>query len=151
MKVMVMVKTTGADEAKITPANDERTRKMFEAMGAYNEELVKAGIMLDGQGLLPSSNGARIVFEGGTTSVVDGPFTESKELIGGYWIWQVNSLEEAVEWARRCPSDPSSGVTSMLEIRQIAEAEDFGEAYTPEQQERDARLAEEIKARQAGG
>ena len=150
MKVMVMVQFSGADEDTISATDDERSRKMFEAMGAYNEQLVNAGIMLDGQGLLPSAKGARIVFEGGTTSVVDGPFTESKELIGGYWIWQVNSLEEAVEWARRCPSDPSSGVTSMLELRPIAEAEDFGEAYTPEQQERDARLAEEIKARQSG-
>jgi hypothetical protein len=146
MKVMVMVQYSGADEESISATDDERSRKMFEAMGAYNEQLVNAGIMLDGQGLLPSAKGARIVFEGGTTSVVDGPFTESKELIGGYWIWQVNSLEEAVEWARRCPSDPSSGVTSMLELRPIAEAEDFGEAYTPEQQERDARLSEEIKA-----
>ena len=146
MKVMVMVQYSGADEENISATDDERSRKMFEAMGAYNEQLVNAGIMLDGQGLLPSAKGARIVLEGGTTSVVDGPFTESKELIGGYWIWQVNSLEEAVEWARRCPSDPSSGVTSMLELRPIAEAEDFGEAYTPELQERDARLAEQIKA-----
>jgi hypothetical protein len=150
MKVMVMVQYSGADEDTISATDDERSRKMFEAMGAYNEQLVNAGIMLDGQGLLPSAKGARIVFEGGTTSVVDGPFTESKELIGGYWIWQVNSLEEAVEWARRCPSDPSSGVTSMLELRPIAEAEDFGEAYTPEQQERDARLSEEIKAQHPG-
>jgi hypothetical protein len=141
MKVMVMVKAHGADEDKVEP-----TPEMFEAMGAYNEELVKAGIMLDGQGLLPSAKGARVVFRGGTTSVVDGPFTESKELIGGYWIWQVNSLDEAIEWARRCPSDPSSGVESALEIRQIAEAEDFGDAYTPEQQERDARLAEQIRS-----
>ena len=141
MKVMVMVKAHGGDEDKVEP-----TPEMFEAMGAYNEELVKAGIMLDGQGLLPSAKGARVVFRGGTTSVVDGPFTESKELIGGYWIWQVNSLDEAIEWARRCPSDPSSALESVLEIRQIAEAEDFGDAYTPEQQERDARLAEQIRS-----
>jgi hypothetical protein len=141
MKVMVAVQGTGADEEKIEP-----TPEMFEAMGKYNEELVKAGIMLDGQGLLPSAKGARIVFEGGNASVVDGPFTESKELIAGYWIWQVDSLEEAVEWAKRCPSDPSLGVTSTLEIRQIAEMEDFGDAYTPEQQERDERLNEQIKA-----
>jgi hypothetical protein len=147
MKVMVMVEFAGADEDKLS-VDDERTRKMFEAMGAYNEQLVNAGIMLDGQGLTPSSKGARVVFEGGTTSVVDGPFTESKELIGGYWIWQVNSLEEAVEWAKRCPNDPSSGITSMLELRPIAEPEDLGEAYTPELQEQDARLAERIKAQQ---
>ena len=141
MKVMVMVQFHGADEDKLEP-----TPEAFAAMGAYNEELVKAGIMLDGNGLLPSATGARVVFQGGTTSVVDGPFTESKELIGGYWIWEVDSLEEAVEWARRCPSDPASGVRSSLEIRQIAEAEDFGDAYTPEQQERDVRIAEEIRS-----
>ena len=151
MKVMVMIKGSGADEDKITPANDERTRKMFEAMGAYNEELVNAGIMLDGQGLTPSAKGAQVVFQGGTTSVVDGPFTESKELIAGYWIWQVNSLEEAVEWAKRCPSDPSMGLTETLEIRQIAEAEDFGDAYTAEVAERQAELAERIKSQQADG
>jgi hypothetical protein len=150
MKVMVMIKVSGADEDKITPKNDETTRKMFEAMGAYNEELVKAGIMLDGNGLLPSAKGARVVFEGGNSSVVDGPFTESKELIAGYWIWQVNSLEEAVEWVKRCPTDPSLGHTEILEIRQIAEAEDFGDAYTPEIAEREARLAEEIRAQHPG-
>jgi hypothetical protein len=141
MKVMVQIKVDGANEDKLEP-NPE----IFEAMGAYNEELVKAGIMLDGNGLLPSAKGARVVFKGGTTSVVDGPFTESKELIAGYWIWQVNSLDEAIEWARRCPTDPSSEFEEHLEIRQIAEAEDFGEAYTPEQQERDARLAEQIRS-----
>jgi hypothetical protein len=141
MKVMVSIMGTGADEDKIEP-----TPEMFAAMGTYNEELVKAGIMLDGNGLLPSAKGARIVFEGGSTSVVDGPFTESKELIAGYWIWQVDSLEEAVEWAKRCPSDPSLGVTSTLDIRQIAEIEDFGDAYTPEQQARDEQLNEQIKA-----
>jgi hypothetical protein len=142
MKVMVMIKGSGANEDKIEP-----TTEMFEAMGAYNEQLTKAGIMLDGQGLLPSAKGAQVVFQGGTTSVVDGPFTESKELIAGYWIWQVNSLEEAVEWAKRCPTDPSMGLEETLEIRQIAEAEDFGDAYTPEQAERDARIAAEIQAK----
>ncbi len=142
MKVMVMIKGSGTDEDKIAP-----TTEMFEAMGAYNEQLTKAGIMLDGQGLLPSAKGARVVFQGGTTSVVDGPFAESKELIAGYWIWQVNSLEEAVEWAKRCPTDPSMGLEEMLEIRQIAGAEDFGDAYTPEQAERDARIAAEIQAK----
>ena len=149
MKVIVMIKGNGADEDKITPKDDERTRKMFEAMGAYNEELVNAGIMLDGNGLLPSAKGAQVVFQSGKASVVDGPFTESKELIAGYWIWQVNSLEEAVEWAKRCPSDPSMGLTETLEIRQIAQAEDFGEAYTPEIAEHEATLAERIKAKQA--
>ena len=100
-------------------------------MTAYNEQLVKAGIMLDGAGLRPSSAGAKVVLEGGTTSVVDGPFTEAKEIIGGYWIWQVSSLEEAIEWAKQCPSDPD-GAAAILEIRPYARAEDFGEAYTPE-------------------
>lgn len=142
MKVMVMIKVSGADEDKLEP-----TTEMFEAMGAYNEQLTKAGIMLDGQGLLPSAKGARVVFKGGTTSVVDGPFTESKELIAGYWIWQVSSLEEAVEWAKRCPTDPAMSWEETLEIRQIAEAEDFGDAYTAEQAERDARIAAEIRAK----
>ena len=141
MRVMVMIEGSGADEDKIAP-----TQEMLEAMGAYNEELVKAGIMLDGQGLKPSSEGAKVVFEGGSTSVVDGPFTESKEIIAGYWIWQVDSMEEALEWAKRCPTDPQYGSRQVLEIRPIFEMEDFGEEYTPELQEQDARLAEEIRA-----
>ncbi|MGH8950162.1 MAG: YciI family protein [Acidimicrobiia bacterium] len=141
MRVMVMIEGSGADEDKIAP-----TQEMLEAMGAYNEELVKAGIMLDGQGLKPTSEGARVVFEGGSTSVVDGPFTESKEIIAGYWIWQVDSMEEALEWAKRCPTDPQYGGRQVLEIRPIFEMEDFGEEYTPELQEQDARLAEEIRA-----
>ncbi|TRW44557.1 YciI family protein [Georgenia yuyongxinii] len=144
MRVMVMIQGTGADESKIGP-----TEEMLAAMGAYNEQLVKAGIMLDGQGLRPTSDGARVVFEGGTTSVVDGPFTEAKELIAGYWIWQVRSLEEAVEWARRCPADPG-GLRQVLEIRPIFEMEDFGEEYTPELRARDERLAAEIKAQHPG-
>jgi hypothetical protein len=139
MKVMVMVEGTPADESA-TP-----TTEMFEAMGAYNERLVKAGIMLDGAGLRPSARGARIVFEGGTTSVVDGPFTEAKEIIGGYWIWQVSSLEEAIEWARQCPPDPS-GRRMILEIRPYGEDEDYGDALTPELKEREAKLAEQLRA-----
>jgi len=146
MRVMVMIEGSGADEDKIAP-----TQEMMEAMGVYNEELVKAGIMLDGQGLKPSSEGAKVVFEGGTTSVVDGPFTESKEIIAGYWIWQVDSMEEALEWAKRCPSDPQYGARQVLEIRPIFEMEDFGEEYTPELREQDARLAEEIRAQQPNG
>lgn len=141
MRAMVMIKGSGADEDKIAP-----TQEMLEAMGAYNEELVKAGIMLDGQGLKPSSEGAQVVFEGGTTSVVDGPFTEAKEIIAGYWVWQVDSLEEAVEWAKRCPSDPTGALRQVLEVRPIFEIEDFGAEYTPELQEQDARLAAEIRA-----
>lgn len=143
MRVMVMIKGNGADEDKIAP-----TPEMFEEMGKYNEQLVKAGIMLDGSGLLPSSNGAKVVFESGTTSVVDGPFTETKEVIAGYWIWQVQSLEEAVEWVKKCPNDPSLG-DSVLEVRQIAEPEDFGDAYTDEVREHEENLAEQIKQQQA--
>ncbi|WP_214110156.1 YciI family protein [Acrocarpospora catenulata] len=119
MKVMVTIKVDGASEDKVAP-NPE----MMAIMGAYNEKLLKAGIMLDGEGLKPSSAGAQVVFEGGTTSVVDGPFTESKEIIAGYWIWQVSSMEEAVEWARQCPHDPA-GTREILEIRPYYEEADF--------------------------
>ncbi|MFC8921268.1 YciI family protein [Cellulosimicrobium sp. NPDC057127] len=141
MRVMVLITGAGADEDKITP-----TQEMLAQMGAYNEELVKAGVMLDGQGLQPSAKGARVVFDASGTSVLDGPFTESKELLAGYWIWQVSSLEEAVEWARKCPTDPELGATQVLEIRPIFEVEDFGAEYTPELREKDERLAEQIKA-----
>ena len=143
MRVMVMITGNGADEDKIAP-----TQEMLAQMGASNEELVKAGIMLDGQGLQPTAKAARVVFSGGETSVVDGPFTESKEIVAGYWIWQVSSLEEAVEWARKCPSDPSAGLEEVLEIRPIFELEDFGAEYTPEQRAKDERLAEQIRAQQ---
>jgi hypothetical protein len=113
-------------------------------MGKYNEELVKAGIMLAGEGLLPSAKGKRIKFSGSKRSVVDGPFTETKELIAGFWIWQVRSMEEAVEWARRCP-DPMPGEEGELEIRQIGEMEDFGEEFTPELREQEERLRAEIE------
>jgi hypothetical protein len=141
MKVMVMVKGTPADESA-APSTE-----MFEAMGAYNERLVNAGVMLDGAGLRPSARGAQIVFEGGTTSVVDGPFTEAKEIIGGYWIWQVASLEEAVEWARQCPPDPT-GRRMVLEIRPYSEGDDYGDALTPELREKEAQLAERLRAQQ---
>ena len=126
MKVLVMIKGDGADEGKIAP-NDE----MFAVMNAYNEQLVNAGIMLGGEGLKPSSAGAKVVFaaEGGT-SVVDGPFTEAKEIIAGYWIWQVSSLDEAVEWAKRCPT--TEGMVSVLEIRPFFEMEDFAKVVSPE-------------------
>jgi hypothetical protein len=152
MKVMVMIKGTGADESKFSPAEQpvEVIQAMLATMGAYNEKLVKAGIMLDGAGLKPTANGAKVVFDGGTTSVVDGPFTEAKEIIAGYWIWQVNSLEEAVEWAKQCPTDPT-GAWQALEIRPYGEDEDFGEAYTPELREQEARLAEEIRAQHGNG
>lgn len=139
MKVMVLIKGDGADEDKITP-----TEEMLREMGEYNERLVKAGIMLDGNGLHPSSRGAQVVVEGGSMRVVDGPFTESKEVIAGYWIWEVSSLDEALEWAKRCPSDPQYGGTQILEIRPIFADEDFGAEYTAEQREKDAKLAEQI-------
>ena len=141
MRVIVMTKGAGADEGRAAP-----TQEMFEQMQAYNEALVNAGIMLGGEGLKPSAAGARVVFEPGATSVVDGPFTESKEIIAGYWIWEVSSLEEAVEWARRCPFDPAYGDTQVLEIRPLFEMADFEEAVTPETLARD----QELHARVAG-
>ena len=141
MRVMVLIKANEDSEAGVMPSE-----QLLTEMGAFNEELVKAGVMLDGDGLKPSSEGARVRFSGSQRTVIDGPFVETKELIAGYWIWQVDSLEEAVEWAKRCPSDPSLGLTETLEIRQIAEVEDFGDAYTAEQQERDEKLAERIKS-----
>jgi len=132
MRVMVMIKGTGADEAKIAP-----TTEMLAAMGAYNEELVKAGIMLDGQGLKPSAEGVQVVFEAGDTSVVDGPFTESKEIIAGFWLIQVKSKQEAIEWARRVPF-----VDGEIEIRQVFELEDFGES---EAIEHHARLRDQLQ------
>ncbi len=124
MRVMVIVKATKNSEAGKMPG-----KELLAAMGKFNEELVKAGIMLDGDGLKPSSTGKRIRFSAGSKrTVIDGPFTETKELVAGYWIWQVKSIEEAVEWARRCP-DPMPGEDSELEIRPFFEAEDFGADY----------------------
>ncbi len=120
MRVLVMTKGAGADEEKGTP-----TAEMFEQMKVYNEQLVNAGIVLGGEGLQPSAKGAQVVFTETGTSVVDGPFAESKELIAGYWIWEVRSLEEAVEWAKRCPYDPRYGGDQVLEIRPFYEMADF--------------------------
>jgi hypothetical protein len=139
MKVMVMVKATKNSEAGVMPSE-----QLLAEMGKYNEELVKAGIMLAGEGLHPSVKGKRILFSGSKRSVVDGPFAEAKELIAGFWIWQVKSIEEAVEWARRCP-DPMPGEEGELEIRPVFEADDFGKEYTPELRERDERLRAEIE------
>ena len=124
MRVMVIVKATKESEAENTPLEMEGAAEMFEAMGKYNEELVKAGIMLSGDGLKPSKFGKRIHFSGARRSVTDGPFAETKELVAGFWIWQVRSMEEAVEWAKRCPN-PMPG-PSDLEIRPFWEPEDFG-------------------------
>jgi len=120
------------------------------AMGKYNEELVKAGILLAGEGLHPSARGKRIQFAGGTATVVDGPFPETRQLVAGYWIWQVRSLDEAVEWARRCP-DPMPGEESELELRPVFDSSDFGEAFTPELREREDALRAEVEARNARG
>ena len=140
MRFMVIVKATEDSEAGIMP--DE---KLLAAMGAYNEELVKAGIMLAGEGLQPSSKGARVRFSGSNRTVVDGPFSETKELIAGFWIWQVKSKEEAIEWVRRCPN-PMPG-ESEIEIRQVFENEDFGEEFTPELRAQEDRLRAQIAAK----
>lgn len=139
MKVMVIVKATKNSEAGLMPSEE-----MFLAMGKYNEELVKAGIILAGDGLKPSSYGKRIRFSGSNRTVVDGPFAETKELVAGFWIWQVRSMEEAVEWARRCPN-PMPNEESDLELRPFYEMEDFGEAATPEVRALNERLAAEIE------
>ena len=142
MKVMVIVKATKNSEAGVMPSE-----QLLAEMGKYNEELVKAGIMLAGDGLQPSAKGKRIKFSGGKRTVVDGPFTETKELIAGYWIWQVRSMDEAVEWARRCP-DPMPGEDAELELRPIFEAEDFGEQFTPELRAQEERLRQEMERQQ---
>lgn len=142
MKVMVIVKATKNSEAGAMPSE-----KLLAEMGKYNEELVKAGIMLAGEGLHPSSKGKRIQFSGRNRTVVDGPFAETKELIAGYWIWQVRSMEEAVEWARRCP-DPMPNEDAELEIRPVFEAADFGAEFTPELRAQEERLRAELERQQ---
>ncbi len=140
MRVMVLVKATRNSEAGKMPA-----RELLAEMGKFNEELVKAGILLDGDGLKPSSTGKRVRFSPGKQrTVIDGPFTETKELVAGYWIWQVKSLDEAVEWARRCP-DPMPGEESEIEIRPFFEAEDFGPELTPDFQAYWERLRDEAE------
>ncbi|HEU4424534.1 MAG TPA: YciI family protein [Pilimelia sp.] len=141
MRVMVMVKATPETEAGALPSEE-----LLAAMGRYNEELVKAGVMLAGEGLHPSSKGVKVRFAGSETRVVDGPFTEVKELVAGYWLWQVSSMEEAVEWARRCPNP--TGAESELELRRVFEADDFGEALTPELREQQDRLRTQITDQQ---
>jgi len=137
MKVMVMVKATKSSEEGIMPS-----RELLEAMGNYNEELVKAGIMLAGEGLHPSSKAARVHFSGKERTVTDGPFTETKELIAGFWLWQVKSMDEAIEWVKRCPNPMME--ESDIDIRPIFEAEDFGEEFTPELREQEERLREQM-------
>src|SRR5437763_1375179 len=140
MRVMVIVKATKDSEAGVMPS-----KELLTAMGKYNEELVKAGIMLAGDGLQPSSKGKRVRFSGEKRAVIDGPFTETKELIAGYWIWQVRSMEEAVEWLKRCPN-PMPG-ESEVEIRPVFEPADFGENFTPELREQEQHLREKISSK----
>jgi hypothetical protein len=136
VRFMVMVKATEDSEAGVLPSQE-----LLAAMGRFNEELVKAGVMVAGEGLQSSSKGVRVRFSGDKRSVIDGPFAETKELVAGFWIFQVKSLEEAIEWVKRCPN-PMSG-ESEIEIRQIFEADDFGEQFTPELREQEARLREQ--------
>jgi hypothetical protein len=138
---MVIVKATKESEAGIMPS-----QQLLADMGKYNEELVKAGIMLAGEGLQPSSKGARVRFSGSKRTVIDGPFAETKELIAGFWLWQVKSLDEAIEWVKRCPN-PMEG-DSDIEIRQLFEADDFGEEFTPELREREERLRAQLASKQ---
>jgi hypothetical protein len=138
MRVMVLVKATKESEAGVLPSEE-----MLTAMGKFNEELSKAGVILAGEGLQDSSKGKRVKFSSGKTTVIDGPFTEAKELIAGFWLWQVRSMDEALEWARRMPN-PGDKIDSEIEIRPVFEAEDFGEALTPELREQEARLRGQV-------
>jgi hypothetical protein len=137
MRVMVLVKATKESEAGEMPSQE-----LLTEMGKFNEELVKAGVMLAGEGLHPSSKGVRIQFSGDKRTVIDGPFTETKELVAGYWLWQVRSMDEAIEWAKRCPNP--TGQDGVLEIRPVFEAEDFGDEFTPELREQEERLRAQI-------
>ena len=137
MRCIVMVRATNDSESGVMPSTE-----LLAAMGKFNEELVKAGVMLAGEGLKPSSQGKRVHFSGTRRTVIDGPFTETKELIAGFWLWQVRSMEEAIEWAKRCPN-PFDG-ESELEIRQVFEAEDFGPEFTPELREQEQRQRKQM-------
>src|SRR4051812_25163279 len=139
MRFMMMVKANADSEAGVMPTTEE-----LAEMGQFNEELVKAGVMLEGEGLHPSSKGARVQFSGTERSVVDGPFAEAKELVAGYWLWQCKSLDEAVEWAKRCPNPTEGG--GEIEIRQVFEADDFGDEMTPELRELQDRLRDKAAA-----
>jgi len=143
MKVMVIVKASKASEAGQMPS-----QQLLTEMGKFNEELVKAGIMLAGEGLQPSSKGARVHFSGKNRAVIDGPFAETKELIAGYWLWKVSSLQEALDWVKRCPNPHEEECD--IEIRPVFEIEDFGDAATPEVRERDARLRAQVEQNKRG-
>lgn len=140
MRFMVMVKATKDSEAGVMPSE-----KLLADMGKFNEELVKAGVMLAGEGLYPSSKGARVRFSGSKRTVIDGPFAETKELVAGFWLWQVRSMEEAIEWVKRCPN-PMPG-ESEIEIRRVFEAEDFGAEFTPELREQEERMRAQVAAK----
>ena len=144
MRFMVIIKATKDSEAGVMPSH-----QLLTEMGKYNEELVKAGVMLAGEGLQPSSKGARVKFSGKQRTVIDGPFTETKELIAGYWLWQVKSKEEAIAWVKRCPN-PHEG-ESEIEIRQVFEAEDFGVEFTPELREQEERIRRQAEQHMQGG
>jgi hypothetical protein len=139
MRFMILIKATKDSEAGVMP-----DQKLLAEMGRFNEELVKAGVMLEGEGLHPSSKGARVRFSGTKRTVIDGPFPETKELIAGYWVWKVKSKEEAIEWVKRCPN-PMPNIESEVEIRQVFESEDFGAEFTPELQEQEERLRKQIE------
>jgi hypothetical protein len=142
MRVMVMIKANEDSEAGVMPSEELLTQMM-----EFNEELVKAGVMLAGDGLQPSSKGVRIAFSGDERKVIDGPFAETKELLAGYWLWQVKSLDEAIEWAKRIPN-PEEGTEAVIEIRPVFESDDFGESFTPELREKEQRLREQVETRQ---
>jgi hypothetical protein len=139
MRVMVLVKASKESEAGVLP-----DAKLLTEMGKFNEELVKAGVMLAGEGLHPSSKGVRVRFSGGKQTVIDGPFSETKELVAGFWLWQVKSMDEAIEWLKRAPFGSADGEEPELEIRPLFEAEDFGDEFTPELREQEERLRAEI-------
>ena len=141
MRFMIMIKANKDTEAGVMPSE-----QLLTEMGKFNEELVKAGVMLAGEGLQPSSKGARVKFSGDRRTVIDGPFAETKELIAGFWLWQVKSKEEAIEWVKRCPN-PLNG-ESEIEIRQVFETSDFGDEFTPELREAEKRMREQIAAKQ---
>jgi hypothetical protein len=138
---MILVKASKDSEAGVLP-----NEKLLADMGKFNEELVKAGIMLAGEGLHPSSKGARVRFSGSKRTVIDGPFSETKELIAGFWLWQVKSKDEAIEWVKRCPN-PMPGVESEIEIRQVFESSDFGAEFTPELKEREQRMRDQLASK----
>jgi hypothetical protein len=152
MRVMVIIKATERSEAGILPGDPRAPKgydELFEKMGAFNEELVKAGVMLAGEGLQPSSKGKRVLFSAAERKrIVDGPFTETKELVAGFWLWQVKSMEEALAWVRRCP-DPMPDEEAVIEIRPIYELDDLGAALSPEERAREERLRTEIERQQA--